>query len=165
MPWCIRQPGIGISHRLTALIPIINGSVGCFASDITFDGEGVTWPLAHEFPYSTIENTYYEANVESGDAAKTAEQFASGEVCSLLNKGVTDGSQIWYQNIAGKTSPDRTKVSTDESTVFHYFTINRIFLLRHGFNHSTFHRTIFNDSIIVSTDNPLTSMLTTIAFI
>lgn len=30
---------------------------GCFASDITFHGEGVTWPLAHELPYSTIENT------------------------------------------------------------------------------------------------------------
>ena len=83
---------------------------GCFASDITFDGEGVTWPLAHEFPYSTIENTYYEANVESGDAAKTAEQFASGEVCSLLNKGVTDGSQIWYQNIDNDAEKDAVPV-------------------------------------------------------
>ena len=84
---------------------------GCFASDITFDGEGVTWPLAHEFPYSTIENTYYEANVESGDAAKTAEQFASGEVCSLLNKGVTDGSQIWYQNIDNGAEQDVAPVA------------------------------------------------------
>ena len=93
---------------------------GCFASDITFDGEGVTWPLAHEFPYSTIENTYYEANVESGDAAKTAEQFASGEVCSLLNKGVTDGSQIWYQNIDNGAEKDAAPVAdTSHGTVYY----------------------------------------------
>ena len=93
---------------------------GCFASDITFDGEGVTWPLAHEFPYSTIENTYYEANVESGDAAKTAEQFASGEVCSLLNKGVTDGSQIWYQNIDNGAEQDVAPVAdTSHGTVYY----------------------------------------------
>ena len=93
---------------------------GCFASDITFDGEGVTWPLAHELPYSTIENTYYEANVESGDAAKTAEQFASGEVCSLLNKGVTDGSQIWYQNIDNDAEQDAAPVAdTSHGTVYY----------------------------------------------
>ena len=93
---------------------------GCFASDITFDGEGVTWLLAHEFPYSTIENTYYEANVESGDAAKTAEQFASGEVCSLLNKGVTDGSQIWYQNIENGAEQDVAPVAdTSHGTVYY----------------------------------------------
>ena len=93
---------------------------GCFASDITFHGEGVTWPLAHEFPYSTIENTYYEAEVESGDAAKTAEQFASGEVCSLLNKGVTDGSQIWYQNIDNDAEQDAAPVAdTSHGTVYY----------------------------------------------
>ena len=93
---------------------------GCFASDITFRGEGVTWPLAHELPYSTIENTYYEAEVESGDAAKTAEQFASGEVCSLLNKGVTDGSQIWYQNIDNDAEQDAAPVAdTSHGTVYY----------------------------------------------
>ena len=93
---------------------------GCFASDITFHGEGVTWPLAHELPYSTIENTYYEAEVESGEIAKTAEQFASGEVCSLLNKGVTDGSQIWYQNIDNDAEQDAAPVAdTSHGTVYY----------------------------------------------
>ena len=95
----VAQEENSIYGKVTEYGALVGGNFGtirgCFASDITFDGEGVTWPLAHEFPYSTIENTYYEAEVESGDAAKTAEQFASGEVCSLLNKGVTDGSQIW----------------------------------------------------------------------
>ena len=30
---------------------------------------------------------------------KSAEQFASGEVAYLLNSGVTDGTQVWYQDI------------------------------------------------------------------
>ncbi len=93
---------------------------GCFASDIMFHGEGVTWPLAHELPYSTIENTYYKAEVESGDAGKTAEQFASGEVCSLLNKGATDGSQSWYQNIDNDAERDAVPVAdTSHGTVYY----------------------------------------------
>ena len=43
---------------------------------------------------SVTENTF-----RSTTFAKTAEQFASGEVAYLLNKGVTDGTQVWYQNI------------------------------------------------------------------
>ena len=93
---------------------------GCFASDITFHGEGVTWPLAHELPHSTIENTYYEAEVESGDAAKTAEQFASGEVCSLLNQGVTDGSQSWYQNIDNDAERDAVPLADNSHGTVYY---------------------------------------------
>ena len=110
----VAQEENSIYGKVTEYGALVGGNFGtirgCFASDITFDGEGVTWPLAHEFPYSTIENTYYEAEVESGDAAKTAEQFASGEVCSLLNKGVTDGSQIWYQNIDNDAEKDAVPV-------------------------------------------------------
>ncbi len=121
-PWRKKENSIyGKVMEYGALVGGNFGTIrGCFASDITFDGEGVTWPLAHEFPYSTIENTYYEANVESGDAAKTAEQFASGEVCSLLNKGVTDGSQIWYQNIDNDAEQDAAPVAdTSHGTVYY----------------------------------------------
>ena len=87
---------------------------GSYAKDITFEGDGETYPIAHEFPHSTIENSYYEAGaeVETGDvAARTKEQFASGEVCSLLNQGVTDGSQVWYQNIDNDGEPDEAPVA------------------------------------------------------
>ena len=86
---------------------------GSYAKDITFEGDGETYPIAHEFPHSTIENSYYEAGaeVETGDvAARTKEQFASGEVCSLLNQGVTDGSQVWYQNIDNDAEKDAVPV-------------------------------------------------------
>ncbi|MBQ7848032.1 MAG: dockerin type I repeat-containing protein, partial [Clostridia bacterium] len=35
--------------------------------------------------------------VYTNTSAKTAAQFASGEVAYLLNGGVTDGTQVWYQ--------------------------------------------------------------------
>ena len=92
---------------------------GSYAKDITFEGGGETYPIAHEFPQSTIENSYYEAEVETGEAAKTAAQFKSGEVCSLLNQGVTDGSQHWYQNIDNDGEPDEAPVAdTSHSTVY-----------------------------------------------
>lgn len=37
---------------------------------------------------------------------KTPEQFASGEVAYLLNNKVTDGTQVWYQNIDNGETPD-----------------------------------------------------------
>lgn len=62
--------------------------------------------------YGTKENCYYldtcgfkSVNSENDDRAKTAEQFASGEVCYLLNNGVTDGTQAWYQMIDNE-NPD-----------------------------------------------------------
>lgn len=52
------------------------------------------------------DNCYYDSDLISaqgtaadGTTAKTAAQFASGEVTWLLNGGVTDGTQVWYQNV------------------------------------------------------------------
>ena len=45
-----------------------------------------------------VNSYYYTAStVAASEYAKTTEQFASGEVTYLLNGGVTDGSQVWYQ--------------------------------------------------------------------
>lgn len=55
---------------------------------------------------SKAENCYFKDN-KSSEYGKTAEQFASGEVAYLLNSGVTDGTQVWYQNIDnGKPAND-----------------------------------------------------------
>ncbi len=83
---------------------------GCFASGVTFSGDGVSYPIAQDFSKSKLENVYYQAEVESGEIAKSATQFASGEVCSLLNRGVTDGSQYWYQNIDNDAEKDAVPV-------------------------------------------------------
>ena len=46
---------------------------------------------------------------------------ASGEVCWVLNGGVTDGSQGWYQNIDNGQTPDPRPgfVNNRENTVYH----------------------------------------------
>lgn len=55
-----------------------------------------------------INNCYCISNqvTDSSATVKTPEEFASGEITYLLNKGVTNGSQIWYQNIDNGLTPD-----------------------------------------------------------
>ena len=77
----------------------------------------------------TITNCYYlsgtatgginGADVEGSAESKTADQFKSGEVAYLLNKGDTDGTQTWYQNLSaegGDIHPVLTK--TNSNTVY-----------------------------------------------
>jgi len=45
----------------------------------------------------TVTDSYYKATSENAAGGKTAAQFASGEVTWLLNGGVADGTQAWYQ--------------------------------------------------------------------
>ena len=76
---------------------------------------GVCGGVNIDYSYTNkIANCYFDTSKYSGDAVgycggiienvlgKTAEQFASGEVCYLLNKGKTDGTQAWYQNLANE---------------------------------------------------------------
>ena len=67
---------------------------------------------------STISNCYHNSKLFKGNAvgkssegteenvsAKTATQFTSGEVTYLLNSGVTDGTQVWYQTLGTDSCP------------------------------------------------------------
>ncbi|MBO5132665.1 MAG: leucine-rich repeat domain-containing protein [Paludibacteraceae bacterium] len=62
----------------------------------------------------------------------TAEQFANGEVCYRLNKGVTDGTQPFYQNLA-----DIRPASSDMQSI----TIDPYPVLDKS------HRTVYTDSV------------------
>ncbi len=71
----------------------------------------------------TITNCYYldTCGLTSTRATSvTSTQLASGEVTYLLNNGVTDGTQAWYQNIGTDTLPKLTgkivTAVTDSST-------------------------------------------------
>ena len=79
----------------------------------------------------TITNCYYDSGIYTGSAigvnngtvtnteGKTTEQFASGEVCYLLNGGKTDGNQAWYQTLSGSGEgyPNLNK-DTENRTVY-----------------------------------------------
>lgn len=61
------------------------------------------------------------ANDEELAKSKTAEQFKSGEEAYLLNNEVTDGSQVWYQNIDNGETPDAYPVLDDtHGTVYRW---------------------------------------------
>lgn len=61
------------------------------------------------------------ANDEELAKAKTAEQFKSGEEAYLLNNEMTDGSQVWYQNIDNGETPDAYPVLDDtHGTVYRW---------------------------------------------
>ena len=82
-----------------------------------------------------ITNCYFDSNKCNKDAVgnnsiafvtkaegKTTAQFASGEVCYLLNDGKTDGTQAWYQNLSAETG-DKVPVlkSNSKNTVYPSF--------------------------------------------
>lgn len=72
----------------------------------------------------TLENCYYldtcdlpeDSNLAG--TGKTAEQFANGEVAYLLNNSVTDGTQVWYQNLDNGQTPDSYPVFTGGTVYF-----------------------------------------------
>ena len=103
------------SIKLRVHSALVGGNYGTikdsFAKDITFNGDGETYPICKSFAGSKLENTYYLSEKTGEENAKTAEQFASGEVCSLLNHGVTDGSQYWHQNIDNGDERDAAPVA------------------------------------------------------
>ena len=76
------------------------------------------------FSGSTISNCYFDSEKYTGKAVgdyngtatnvkgKTTAQFASGEVCYLLNGSKSDGTQAWYQNLTPQTG-DKHPVLTN----------------------------------------------------
>ena len=126
---------------------------GSYTKDITFEGGGEVYPIAHELSQSTIENSYYEAEVETGEVAKTATQFKSGEVCSLLNQGVTDGSQVWYQNIDNDGEPDDAPVAdANHGTVYYGYQDCKT----KGYSNSILHDTPYHEANYTTENNVLT---------
>lgn len=72
-------------------------NTGTIVSDMNY-ADGIAHYYGLETPSAEwIENCYYLSDTESENGGKTAAQFASGEVAWLLNSGITDGTQAFYQ--------------------------------------------------------------------
>ena len=79
-----------------------------FAGKISANSTYSSAIASDDIGYSTLTNCYYLDTcglASTRDTAKTADQFASGEVCYLLNNSVTDGTQTWYQTIGTDKYP------------------------------------------------------------
>lgn len=123
--------GSGLIYYIGGIVGEINAATSIEES--TYSGKIV---LDYSFyGVGGIKNNYYLdtlpvkgflgeaeiANDEELAKAKTAEQFKSGEEAYLLNNEVTDGSQVWYQNIDNGETPDAYPVLDDtHGTVYRW---------------------------------------------
>ncbi len=80
----------------------------CMVYDCTYTDASANYAFTG-INNGTITNCYYYESSETISdtvaTAKTADQFASGEVAYLLNDGKTDGTQSWYQTLETDTYP------------------------------------------------------------
>lgn len=99
----------------------------------TYCGAIIGW--ARNYTTSNIDNNYYldsSSTLAFGSGgktgvtatSKTADEFKSGEVAYLLNHSVTDGIQVWYQNIDNGETPNDYPVFNG-GTVYYGYTCNK----------------------------------------
>ena len=90
------------------------------------DKSKILYPIAKN--YGVIENCYYEAETEQeaevsdehAGIGKTQASFASGEVCYLLNQKVSDGMQVWYQNLSGQNADAYPVLKKNDNSTVYY---------------------------------------------
>ncbi len=65
-------------------------------------------------------NSYYVNNINNQVGGRVKERFASGEIAYLLNDGVEDGTQSWFQNLDNGMAADEypTLVNNGDNTVY-----------------------------------------------
>ena len=92
----------------------------CFFMGTTSSSEGATMPngAVCQTNNGTITHCYYLASNEVSNGGKTAEQFEGGAVCYLLNGGMTDGTQTWYQNIDNGANDAYPVIDNTHGTVY-----------------------------------------------
>ena len=95
-------------------------------------GYNYTSPSLSDDKNNIIRNCYYDKSQYGGEAIgyngngeivekvedKTSKQFANGEVCYLLNNGITEGSQVWYQTIDSEACPTLDTSNKESRTVY-----------------------------------------------
>ena len=92
----------------------------CFFMATTTSSEGATMPngAVCQTNKGTITRCYYLASNEVSNGGKTAEQFEGGAVCYLLNDGMTNGTQTWYQNIDNGANDAYPVIDNTHGTVY-----------------------------------------------
>ena len=95
----------------------IGGICGCFDFGAIDNCYFLRYDYGYGYNFEGIGEMIWEGSSVTNVKFKRPEQFYSGEVCYLLNNGVTDGTQAWYQKIGDDNYPTFTKNGT-ENTVY-----------------------------------------------
>ena len=95
----------------------IGGICGCFDFGAIDNCYFLRYDYGYGYNFEGIGEMIWEGSSVTNVKFKRPEQFYYGEVCYLLNNGVTDGTQAWYQKIGDDNYPTFTKNGT-ENTVY-----------------------------------------------
>ena len=114
----------------------------CYSVGSVRGGENVGGVCGYN-EFSTISNCYFDreecdkeavgtsnVGIATNVEGKTTAQFASGEVCYLLNAGKSDGTQAWYQNLTPETGDKHPVLTSNDNNTVYYAP-----LLCGGINH------------------------------
>ncbi len=110
-----------IENCYTYDVSITAGRAGGIVGDNHGDGNkanGTDRPGTINNCYTTFANLCKRGTAEASFANVTKERFASGEIAYALNKGVTDGTQAWYQNIIGDNADKYPVLKNTHNTVY-----------------------------------------------
>ena len=98
--------------------------------DSYFNGYQFVGGVCGKFSEVTISNCYFDSIIYRGAAVgeengtvtavdgQTTDQFAGGEVAYLLNRGKTDDTRVWYQNIDSGTKDSIPVLDSMHGTVY-----------------------------------------------
>lgn len=109
-----RRWGGSSNGNMGGITEVNNGTViNCYAYNCSYNN-GSSSRGALVGSGNSAKNSYYytASSVNTIGVMKDASAFTSGEVAYLLNSGVTDGNQVWYQNIDNGESVDTYPVFT-----------------------------------------------------
>ena len=102
---CYTTCNVVVSQYTTKFVGGVCGSISGKVENCVMMEKTSDWAT------NPIGATYEGTPVISNNAAKPESAFSSGEVCWLLNGGVTDGSQGWYQTLGTDNMPSLSKSS------------------------------------------------------
>ncbi len=105
-------------------VTVTAGRAGGVVGDNYGDGnnsDGTDRPGVIDNCYTTSTVICNRGVAENSKENVSVETFASGEIAYLLNNKVTDGTQIWYQNIDNGLTPDNYPIliNNNQNTVYH----------------------------------------------
>lgn len=85
--------------------------------------------ITNNYYLDTSSSLAFGSDSKSGVSAtaKNTDEFKSGKVAYLLNNTVTDGSQVWYQNIDNGQTPDDYPVLDNTHGTVYYITFENIY--------------------------------------
>ena len=124
------------------------------------NADGTDRPGTIKNCYTSTDSVCARGTVTDSVANVSADRYASGEIAYLLNGGVTDGTQAWYQNIDNGLTPDSSPVlaNNNKNSVYKVNLPDKTYSnFKNGFNFEELDKDE-NGSFVIKTYDDLCTM-------